>query len=200
MSTLTQDQFAEILRQRLELAPNDGPRLEILVPDALRRMPDVLRDSVKRHFLTSQINKTPIAGVVDLTDAAFVNVLIDTYREAGAINTQAETSVTFYHAPSLDALKVDTPKDLTAVWYHLRSPSLLVFKNPVDNALNTYAVPVALLGLFIPTLNTLRDELNTELVDRMEELFKGLGGAQFLRLDPERARAAVNELGRQPNG
>ena len=170
--------------------------IALCIPGGCERLARSVKDTTDRRLLTLTIeNEAPDAGVIDLTHADFASMLIDTFRQPGAINTFAPSSTVFNHVPSMDALKASTPVDPTCVWYHLQDQKRLVFKNPADNALNTYITPLSLTGVYIPDFGSATrpvvGELNDQLVDRVNEIVKQMGGLPFLTLDPDKATQIV---------
>lgn len=179
MSALTVALIAEAARQRLGWSVGEIPRLEFLVPEALKALARRIADSGPdaRQLLVRDINATPVAGVIDLSAVGFTAVLIDTYQREGAINTQAETALSFFHVPTLTALKATTPADANLVWYHLRGRQL-IFKNPATGALNTFATNVKLAGSYVPTLAEMPDVLDDELIVEVMDAARGKTGPE----------------------
>lgn len=159
---------------------------------AQERLGRAIKDSTDRHKLQKKITKAPVAGVIDLTHADFNSIFIDTFKLPGSIRTSAENAMTFKHFPSIDAMRAKTPTDIVA--YHLFGREL-VFKNPTDQALNTYTTSLSLLGSFVPSLwdaaFPLDDTLDDQLVSRVTEMIGQLGGLEFLKMDKDLAEAAV---------
>lgn len=162
------------------------------------RLGRAIKDTADRHLLQKEFVAVPASGVVDLSGATYRNVFIDTLKLPGAIVATAEAATTFKHAPSMDAMRATTPTDTACVWFHLRGKKL-VFKNPATGALNTYATSVTFLVSYIPDIGDsanlpLPAELEDQLVDRVAEIVKQLGGLQFLKMDEDAAQAAVGAL------
>lgn len=163
----------------------------------MERLGRVIKDSSDRPLLVVDISATPTDGRIDLTGADFAYTFIDTLKLPGAIDTAAESALTFSPAPSLDALKATTPTDTSKVWFYLRGQEL-IFKNPADGALDTYATALKLAMSYIPVLGNadrpLPGALDGQLIDRVAEVVKELGGLQFLKMDPDEAGEAVKRL------
>jgi hypothetical protein len=199
VTSLTIQTAAEIARQRLNVSIEDLPRIEVLIPDALRRLGRAVtaKESSDRHFLMKSINATPGSGAIDLSSSTFANVFIDTYREEGAIRAQNGDPTIFFHTPTLTSLLASFPKDDSVVFYHLHGLKRLVFRNPTDGLITTFATPVSLMGAFMPTFSDLPEELDDQLIDRIQEVFQLVGGINYLKLDPEVGARAVQALGTQ---
>lgn len=178
---MTLDDVAETVRNRLGLAVNEKPRIKTLVNGALQSLAYKLAYSSSRGLLVVEINKTPVLGKIDLSDAAFAGILIDTYQMEGSITKQNDDGTTFFPVQSMSKLRATSPVDPKITWYLMRDRSL-VFKNPADGALNTYITPVRLAGSRIPTLADLPGQLDRPLVDEVTLLTEGKGSAINLNI------------------
>lgn len=162
----------------------------------MERLVRSVRETTDRALVTREVtNQSPVAGKLDISVAAFNQFLVDSFKMPGAINTNADSALVFKHVASLDALKATMPTDTTCVWYHLRNRDTIIFRNPATGDLNTYTTALNLNGIYIPVLGdvtwVLDSRLDDQLVDRVAETVKELGGLQFLQLDPEMAGAAA---------
>jgi hypothetical protein len=132
---------------------------------------------------------------LDLTHADFAGIFIETLKRPGAINTAAASNLTFNAVPSLDALKGDFADDATCVWFYLRGNTQLIFRTPGTGTLNAYATLLSLAGSYIPEIGNaarpLPGELDDQMVDRVAEIVKELGGLSFLKMDPDQAQQAL---------
>lgn len=180
----------------LAMIPRANHNITLCIFGACERLAKAVKDSTDRHLLVRDINATPSSGVIDLSTATFKNVLIDTYKLDGAIRTQAESSVTFHHAADLNAIRAKTPSDTNAVWYNLTGKKL-TFKNPSTDALNTYNTALTLAGSYIPAIDDanwpLEYALEDQLIDRVAETVKELGGLQFLKMDEDMAGSMIKQ-------
>lgn len=202
VSTISTNDITARVRARLGVTlplaaiPRADHNIALCVFGACERLGKAVKESGDRHLLIKEINATPTSGVIDLSTATFKNVFIDTYRTPGAVVTQAESSVVFKHVPSLDALRATTPTDSNCVWYTLRGKKL-TFKNPSTGALNSYATALTLAGSYIPTIDDatlpMVFELEDQLIDRVSEIVKQLGGLQFLKTDEDLAKEMVTD-------
>jgi hypothetical protein len=173
MSSLTLDNLAEVVRNRLGLPPNEVPRLKTLVNGALQSLAYKVSRRGDRALLVVEINKAPVAGKIDLSVADFDAILIDTYRMEGAVSAPG---LIFQHASSLQKLQTSMPTDTTYVWYFLRDRAL-VFRNPTTGALDTFATSVHLAGSRIPTLADMPPVYDMEIEDELAMLAEGKGDA-----------------------
>lgn len=205
VSTITINDICARVRARwgslvpLTLIPRADHNIALCVYGGCERLGRAVKDSQDRHLLVKEINATPIAGVIDLSTATYKNIFIDTYRLPGALRTQTESAAVFKHAPSIDALRAATPSDSTCVWFHLLGKKL-IFKNPATGALNTYATALSLAGSHVPDVGDsvnfpLDITLEDQLVDRVAEIVKQLGGLDFLKADDETAGRAAAVIG-----
>jgi len=170
--------------------PRADHNIALTITAGMERMARAVKDSADRALLIIElVNKAPVAGRIDLSTGTYANILIDTLRLEGAINTHAPSSATFKNTPtSLDALKAKMPVDPDCVWYLLRGKQL-IFRNPVDGELNTYTTALDLAVSYIPILGdatlVMPQELDDQLISSVSDIVKGLGGMQFLKADPE---------------
>lgn len=202
-SAITSNDICARVRARLgamlpaALVSRADHNITLTIFGGCERLARAIKDSVDRHLLQKEFAAVPASGVVDLSVSTYRNVLIDTLRLPGAIVATAEAGTVFKHAPSMDAMRATTPTDSACVWYHLRGKKL-VFKNPSTGALNTYATGVTFLASYIPDIGDaqlpLPAELEDQLVDRVAEIVKQLGGLQFLKMDEDAARTAAGSL------
>jgi hypothetical protein len=178
----------------LTALPRADHNISLCIWSGLERLARSVRPTTDRHLLTCEINVTPASGELDLTAAGFAGVFLDTLTLPGSVTAQAESAAVFKHAPSLDALRASTPADPSCVWYNLTG-KVLTFKHPTTGALNAYSTALTLRGFYIPEIGNasrpLPQELDGQLIDRVAELVKALGGLRFLQADEEVARAAV---------
>ena len=190
-STLDKPTLVEIVRNRLNLPPNEAPRIGTLVSAGMERLARAVKDSEDRNKLLALIaNKNPTAGVLDLSTSDFENILTDTLRRPGAIRTHTDSRKIFRCAPSYDALRATMPDDADMVWFFLQDDNL-IFRNPADAALNTYATPLDLVASYIPEPDSVDRPLPLELeeraIDYVAEVVRGAPGEQFVQLDRDSA-------------
>lgn len=178
MSSLTLDALAETARNRLNLPPNDVPRLKTLVNGALQSLANKVARRGDRALLVVEIDATPSGGKIDLSDSDFDAILIDTYRMEGAIRADG---FVFQHASSFQKLQASMPRDETYVWYSLRDRAL-VFRHPVTGALDTFATPVHLAGSRVPTLANMPDVYDDEIAAEVVKLAQGKDDAVKINL------------------
>lgn len=181
MSSLTIDTIGVLVRRRVNAPVSDRPRFETMVNDALKALARRVSLRPDRALLVVSINKTPSSGKIDLSDAAFAAILIDTYKIEGAIATQAETDTVFQHVSSIPKMRATTPTDPNYVLYHLQDRAL-VFKDPAGGALDTYATALKLAGSRIPTLSDMPSVLDNDLIDEVERIAKGQSEAPTLNI------------------
>lgn len=197
ISTLNSNDICARVRARwapmlpLPLTARADHNISLVIPGGLERLAHAIRDSADKALLMKVVNKAPVAGVLDLTQADFAGMFPETFKRPGAITTQAESNLVFNSVPSFDALKGDFPDDSTCVWFYLRAKTHLHFRTPGTGALNTYATTLSLAGSYIAELGNaarpLPEELDDQAVDRVAEIVKELGGLAFLRMDPDQA-------------
>lgn len=173
--------------------------IALCIPGGCERLGRSVKESSDRALLSATLtNKAPTAGVLDLSIAAYANFFIDTFRRQGAISSYASSVTVFSHVADINQLRASTPADPDYVWYHLLDKAHLVFKNPADGRLNTYTTPLNLTGSYFPVLGdatlVMPGELDDQLVSRVAEMVKQLGGLNFLQKDPESAAAVVGAM------
>lgn len=203
VSTATVNDICARVRARLNmflplpLVNRADENISLLIYGGLERLALALKDSAQRHLVMTTVDASSVSGVVDLTASVFNNVYPDTIKDDGAVTLQSESAAVFKHVSSMARLRAKTPTDTTYVQYHLRNRSSVVFKNPADGALNTYAQALRFNVAYLPVIGDstrpLYNEVENQLIDRIAETIGGqLGGMDFLKMDEEMAKRVVS--------
>lgn len=129
MSSLTSDNLAEIVRNRLNLAPNEVPRIKTLINDALKSLAYKVARRADFEAWRKEIAVTCTAGVITLADTSIlVEVLLDT----GELILNGKYAKA---APSFQELTLKMPTDVYR--WSLRGPTKIYVTDLATGALGT---------------------------------------------------------------
>jgi len=164
VSALSLDEIAEVVRNRLNLAPADVPRIKTLIPGALKSLALKVARRADFEALRGEFASNIVNGVIALNNPA---IILQVLPDTGVLLVNGQISKS---APSYHALREKVPNDIYR--WALLGQTIHV-KDINIGALGTVNQPFTLTYSRIPTLADIPDSYDDELADETVLLASG---------------------------